>query len=93
MSTTKTSIFGITHFLIIIIHGWGTMRISLMVFQRMLFNHHPDLTIKRTDKKPLVKDLLGTFILETRARFNNGKARLDNIETHMNNMGATIKSL
>lgn len=34
-----------------------------------------------------------TFVSETRARFNKDKSGLDNIETHMTNMGATVKNL
>ncbi|XP_024019991.1 uncharacterized protein LOC112091203 [Morus notabilis] len=45
------------------------------------------------EKKPFVEDLLSTFIVETRGRFNKDEARLDNIETHCNNMNATMKSL
>ena len=45
------------------------------------------------EKKPTVEDLLSTFIVETRGRFHKDEARLDNIETHCNNMTATMKSL
>ncbi|KAJ4708787.1 DNA-directed DNA polymerase [Melia azedarach] len=44
-------------------------------------------------KKPSLEDLLSIFIVETRNQFNKNKARLDNIETHMVNIGATVKSL
>ena len=37
--------------------------------------------------------MLSTFIKETRRRFSKDEARLDNIETHCNNMSATMKSL
>ena len=45
------------------------------------------------EKKPSVEDLLGTFIAETRNRFKQDDARFNNIETHIGNMGAAIKSL
>lgn len=40
-----------------------------------------------------MKDILEAFILETRARFNKDELRLDNIDTHMTNIGAIMKSL
>ena len=45
------------------------------------------------EKKPSLEDLLSTFIMETRGRFNKDEARLDNIETHCANMSASVKSL
>ena len=45
------------------------------------------------EKKPLAEDLLGTFIVETRNCLKQHDARFCNIETHMGNMGAPIKSL
>ena len=44
-------------------------------------------------KKPFLEELLSTFIMETRGRFNKNEAQLDNIETHCTNMNASIKSL
>ncbi|PON50721.1 hypothetical protein TorRG33x02_313500 [Trema orientale] len=46
-----------------------------------------------SEKKSSLEDLLSTFIVETRRKFNKDEARLDNIETHCNNMNATMKSL
>ena len=40
------------------------------------------------EKKPSLEDLLGTFIVETRGRFNKDEAHLNNIETHCANMSA-----
>ena len=45
------------------------------------------------EKKPSVEELLSTFIVETRGRFNKDEAKLDNIETHCTNMSATMNSL
>ncbi|KAJ4718918.1 DNA-directed DNA polymerase [Melia azedarach] len=45
------------------------------------------------EKKPSLEDLLSTFIVETRNQFNKNEARLDNMKTHMVNIGATVKSL
>ncbi|XP_024029937.1 uncharacterized protein LOC112094091 [Morus notabilis] len=53
----------------------------------------PGFNQQVVEKKPSVEDLLSTFIVETRGRFNKDEARLDNIETHCNNMNATMKSL
>ena len=43
--------------------------------------------------KPSIEDLLNTFNVETRRRFNKDEARHDNIKTHCTNMNASIKSL
>ena len=48
---------------------------------------------KVAENKPSLEDILSTFIVETRCWFNKDEARLDNIEIHMGNMGATLKSL
>lgn len=45
------------------------------------------------EMKPLVEDLLRTFIVETRNRLNKDESWLDSIETHCTNMSATINSL
>ncbi|XP_062080847.1 uncharacterized protein LOC133785642 [Humulus lupulus] len=52
------------------------------------FNAQP-----QAEKKQSLEDILGTFMMETNKRFNKNKAMLDNIETHMTNIGATIKSI
>ncbi|XP_022857587.1 uncharacterized protein LOC111378584 [Olea europaea var. sylvestris] len=46
-----------------------------------------------SDGKPSLEDILETFISETRSRFNKDESRLDNIETYMTNVGATMKNL
>ena len=45
------------------------------------------------EKKPTCKEMLSTFIMETRGRFSKDKARLGSIETHCTNMSTTMKSL
>ncbi|KAJ4724863.1 DNA-directed DNA polymerase [Melia azedarach] len=45
------------------------------------------------EKKPSLKDLLSTFVVETRNRFNKNEAQLDNMKTHMVNIRAIVKSL
>lgn len=37
--------------------------------------------------KPSLDDILGTFISEIRLWLNKNESRLDNIETHVTNMG------
>ncbi|XP_022893883.1 uncharacterized protein LOC111408348 [Olea europaea var. sylvestris] len=53
----------------------------------------PGFNTQNSDGKPPLEDILGTFISETRSRFNKDESRLDNIETHVSNMGATMKNL
>ena len=45
------------------------------------------------NKKVSLEDALASFIVETRGRFNKDQARLDSIETHCSNMGASMKNL
>ncbi|XP_062100609.1 uncharacterized protein LOC133806536 [Humulus lupulus] len=52
------------------------------------FNSQP-----QQEKKQSLEDILGTFILESNKRFGKNEARLDNIETHMTNMGASMKKI
>ncbi|PON34318.1 hypothetical protein PanWU01x14_345350, partial [Parasponia andersonii] len=56
------------------------------------FNNQENIGSQVNEKKPSLEDLLSTFIMETRSQFNKDEARMDNIETHMGNMGATMKS-
>ncbi|XP_022883666.1 uncharacterized protein LOC111400483 [Olea europaea var. sylvestris] len=53
----------------------------------------PGFNTQNSDGKPPLEDILGTFISETRSHFNKDESRLDNIETHASNMGATMKNL
>ena len=45
------------------------------------------------EKKSSLENLLSTFIVKTRGRFNKDEAYLDNIETHCANMSTSIKFL
>ena len=53
----------------------------------------PGFDNKVAKKKPSLENILSTFIVETRERFNKDEERLHSIETHCSNMGSTIKSL
>ncbi|XP_022858269.1 uncharacterized protein LOC111379165 [Olea europaea var. sylvestris] len=53
----------------------------------------PGFNTQNSDRKPPLEDILGTFISETRSCLNKIELRLDNIETHVSNMGATMKNL
>ncbi|XP_022897631.1 uncharacterized protein LOC111411323 [Olea europaea var. sylvestris] len=53
----------------------------------------PEFNTQNSDGKPPLEVILGTFISERRSRFNKDELRLDNIETHVSNMGATMKNL
>ena len=48
---------------------------------------------KRVDHKYSLDNLMSTFVANTSARFEKNKSMLNNIETHMENIGATIKYL
>ncbi|XP_062080868.1 uncharacterized protein LOC133785663 [Humulus lupulus] len=52
------------------------------------FNAQP-----QAEKMQSFGDILGTFMMETNKRFNKNEVRLDNIKTHMSNMGATMNSM
>ncbi|XP_022855695.1 uncharacterized protein LOC111376916 [Olea europaea var. sylvestris] len=56
-------------------------------------NYYQGFNNQAFERKPSLEDILGTFISETRLRFNKDDARLDSIETHMTNLGATMKNL
>lgn len=45
------------------------------------------------EKKWSLNDLFSTFIIKAKNWFNKDEARLDNMETYMVNLGATVKSL
>ncbi|XP_022863493.1 uncharacterized protein LOC111383609 [Olea europaea var. sylvestris] len=53
----------------------------------------PGFNTQNSEGKPSLEDILRTFISETRSRLNKDESRLDNIETHVSNMGATMKNL
>ncbi|XP_073035330.1 uncharacterized protein [Primulina eburnea] len=43
--------------------------------------------------KPSFEDLVGTFVVESGKRMSRTESRLDNLETHMASIGATLKIL
>ena len=49
----------------------------------------PGYSQPMVEKKPSCEELLSTFILETRQRFNKDEARLDSIKTHCINISDT----
>ncbi|XP_022871919.1 uncharacterized protein LOC111391017 [Olea europaea var. sylvestris] len=56
-------------------------------------NYYQGFNNQEFGRKPSLDDILGTFISKTRSSFNKDEVRLDNIETHMTNLGATVKNL
>ena len=61
--------------------------------QRNALQPPPGFQQPVAEKKSSIEDLLSTFIVETRGRFNKSEARIDSIETYYTNMSAFIKSL
>ncbi|XP_022858882.1 uncharacterized protein LOC111379688 [Olea europaea var. sylvestris] len=53
----------------------------------------PGFNTRNSEGKPSLEDVLGTFISKTRSPFNKDESWLDNIETHVSNMGAIMKNL
>ncbi|XP_075521398.1 uncharacterized protein LOC142554621 [Primulina tabacum] len=51
------------------------------------------LITQKGEGKPSFEDLVGTFVTESGKRMTRTESRLDSMETHMGNMGATMKSL
>ncbi|XP_022866538.1 uncharacterized protein LOC111386305 [Olea europaea var. sylvestris] len=56
-------------------------------------NYYQGFNNQAFGRMPSLEDILGTFISETISRFYKDEARLDSIETHMTNLGATVKNL
>ena len=53
----------------------------------------PEFDSQPSEKKMSLEDAMISFVEETKARFKKSDSRLDNIETHCSNMGATMKNL
>ncbi|XP_030958794.1 uncharacterized protein LOC115980710 [Quercus lobata] len=53
----------------------------------------PEFNSQPSEKKMPLEDAMISFVEETKARFKKFDSRLDNIETHCSNMGATMKNL
>ncbi|XP_073017896.1 uncharacterized protein [Primulina eburnea] len=58
-----------------------------------VLNPSPGFNTQKGEGKPSFEDLVGTFVTESGKRMARIESRLDNMETHMGNMGATMKSL
>ncbi|XP_073031262.1 uncharacterized protein [Primulina eburnea] len=56
-------------------------------------NLPPGFNTQKGEGKPSFEDLVGTFVNESGKRMARTESRLDNMETHMGNIGATMKSL
>ncbi|XP_073023706.1 uncharacterized protein [Primulina eburnea] len=58
-----------------------------------VLNPPPGFNTQKREGKPPFENLFGTFVTESGKRMARTESHLDNIETHMGNMGATMKSL
>ncbi|XP_073314728.1 uncharacterized protein [Primulina huaijiensis] len=58
-----------------------------------VLNPPPRFNTSKGEGKHSFEDLVGTFVAESGKRMARTESRLDNMETHMGNMGATMKSL
>ncbi|XP_075473883.1 uncharacterized protein LOC142504930 [Primulina tabacum] len=58
-----------------------------------VLNPPPGFNTQKGEGKPSFEDLVGTFVAESGKRMARTESRLDSMETHMGNMGATMKSL
>ena len=52
----------------------------------------PEFDSQPSEKKMSLEDAMISFVEETKVRFKKFDSRLDNIETHCSNMGATMKN-
>lgn len=53
----------------------------------------PRFDSQPSEKKMSLEDAMVSFVEETNARFKKNDSRLNKIETHCSNMGASIKNL
>ncbi|XP_075504544.1 uncharacterized protein LOC142541982 [Primulina tabacum] len=58
-----------------------------------VLNPPPGFNTQKGEGKPSFEDLVGTFVTESGKKMARTESRLDSMETHMGNMGATMKSL
>ncbi|XP_075486253.1 uncharacterized protein LOC142525853 [Primulina tabacum] len=58
-----------------------------------VLNPPPGFNTQKGEGKPSFEDLVGTFVTESGKRMARTESRLDNMEKHIGNMGATMKSL
>ncbi|XP_060965621.1 uncharacterized protein LOC115720188 [Cannabis sativa] len=48
---------------------------------------------QQQEEKKYLEDILGTFMIESKKRFNKNETKLDNIETHISNMDSSMKNI
>uniref|UniRef100_A0A803P9R0 Uncharacterized protein n=1 Tax=Cannabis sativa TaxID=3483 RepID=A0A803P9R0_CANSA len=53
----------------------------------------PGFNAQQQPEKKSLEDILGTFMMESSKRFNKNEVRLENIETHISNMDASMKNI
>ncbi|XP_075500001.1 uncharacterized protein LOC142538578 [Primulina tabacum] len=58
-----------------------------------VLNPPPGFKTEKGEGKPSFEDLVGTFVAESGKRMTRTESCLDSMETHMGNMGATMKFL
>ncbi|XP_075489613.1 uncharacterized protein LOC142528445 [Primulina tabacum] len=58
-----------------------------------VLNPPPGFNTSNGEGKPSFEDLVGTFVSESGKRMSRTESRLDNLETHMASIGATLKIL
>ncbi|XP_073298497.1 uncharacterized protein [Primulina huaijiensis] len=58
-----------------------------------VLNPPPGFNTSNGEGKPSFEDLVGTFVVESCKRMSRTESRLDNLETHMANIGAFLKIL
>lgn len=58
-----------------------------------MLNPPPGFNTQKGEGKPSFEDLVGTFVAESNKRMGKTETHLDNMETHMGNLGATMKYL
>ncbi|XP_075481209.1 uncharacterized protein LOC142521921 [Primulina tabacum] len=63
------------------------------VNNKNVLNPPPGFNTQKGEGKPSFEDLVETFVVESWKRMARTESRLDSMETHMGNMGATMKSL
>ncbi|XP_075475666.1 uncharacterized protein LOC142509059 [Primulina tabacum] len=60
---------------------------------KIVLNPPPGFNTQTGEGKPSFEDLVGMFVVESGKKMERTESRLDSMETHMGNMGTTMKSL
>ncbi|XP_075515805.1 uncharacterized protein LOC142550615 [Primulina tabacum] len=66
---------------------------QLAAMNKNVLNPPPGFSTSNGEGKPSFEDLVGTFVAESGKRMARTESRLDNLETHMANIGASLKIL